>query len=327
MRHHLLIVLFFVQSCFSAQELFPNTEPASTLPKGVLGVRQFIETYREVDLSRNLFAFRVMYGLLPKLTLMATSGISNHHDNNFPPNLIYHTHNGSQTNYGTGEFKRGVHYPYKYTGLYLFIKYRFFSRDGENRHLRMAFYADWSNAKVAHDEAEPTLLDDTKGYGGGLVVTALKKRFAVSATSGVIIPGAYQGFSPDLLGGPMIPTEIKYGNAIKYSASFGYLFLPFKYKNYKQTNLNLYVEFIGKTYWQAKVYQYGGVVQVPIQTPLLQAGSYVEAHPALQLILNSNLRIDLSAGFPLVGKSYTRFYPVYMIALQRYFYFKRKTKT
>lgn len=95
------------------------------------------------------------------------------------------------------------------------------------------------------------------------------------------------------------------------------------YKNYKQTNLNLYIEFMGKAYQQANVFQYGGVVSVPIQTPLRKANNYVEIHPGLQAIFNSNLRIDFSMGVPLINKSYARFYPIYTLGIQRYFYFSK----
>ena len=44
----------------------------------------------------------------------------------------------------------------------------------------MAAYAEWSNTNVTHDEAEPTLLGDTRGYGGGLITTYLKNHFAAT---------------------------------------------------------------------------------------------------------------------------------------------------
>ncbi len=316
-------LFFILLSKANSQELFLLNEPASTIPKGVLGIRQFNETYKDVNIYRNMFCLRVMYGLLPKLTVMATAGANNHHGKTFPDNLVSHTHNGNQTTFTTGNIQRGVQYPYQIAGVYLFAKYRFFTSDGQNSHLRMALYGEWSNNKVAHDEAEPNLLDDTKGFGGGLIITALKKRFAVSLTSGVIIPGTYNGFATDPLSSDLIPTKINYGNALKYNVSFGYLVLPKHYSGYKQTNLNLYVEFMGKAYQQAKVTQYG-IVDVPVQTPLLQAGNYIEIHPGLQAIFNSNLRLDLSVGFPMINTSYTRFYPMYMIGIQRYFYFRKK---
>lgn len=318
-----LLTLFLVNISASSQELFPNTEPASTVPKGVLGVRIFEQTYPEYGLYRNLTVLRLMYGVLPKLTVMANVNASDHHDINFPANLVSHTHNGNQSTFSTGNFQRGIQYPTIFNGVYLYAKYRFLTLDKDDQHLRISAYADWSNINVAHDETEPTLLDDTKGYGGGLIITSLKKRFAVSLTTGIIVPGKYDGFSPDLQGGPLVPTQIKYGQAFKYDLSIGYLLYPFQYKNYDQPNINIYVEFIGKSYKEATVFQYG-VKPVPIQTPLLEAGNYVDATPGIQLILRSNLRLDFSVELPFINKSYAHFYPMYMLGIQRYFFLKKK---
>jgi hypothetical protein len=301
-----------------AQELYPLNEPASTLPKRVIGVRVFIKSYREESIYRNLFGARLMYGLTPRLTLMLTASASNHHGRDLPDKLVYHTHNGTQTLYSTGAFQRGSRHPYLFNGLYAYAKYRFLSRDRQNGHFRMAAYAEASGVTSAHDETEPNLMDDTKGFGGGLLVTWLNRRFAASFTGGVIVPGAYNGFSPDSAG-PKVPTRIQYGRALVYNLSLGYLLFPRHNSGYRQTNVNLYAELIGRAYEQAKVTQYG-YVNVPIQTPLLQAGSYVELHPGVQVIFNSNLRLDVSAGFPVYKKSYAHFYPVFYIALQRYFF-------
>jgi len=306
----LFIVLFLNNTSAFSQELFPLNEPASDIPKGVLGVRPYSNTYQEVNQLRNLFALRLMYGVLPKLSVFATVSVSNHHGRDFPEGLATHTHNGNQTIYTTGNFQRGLTNPYLFTGVYLFAKYRFLTFDGEHKHFRMALYGDWSNVKSAHDEAEPNLTDDTKGYGGGLITTYLKNHFAVSLTSGVIIPGAYNGLSPDINGGPMIPTQIKYGRAIKYNLSFGYLLFPRKYENYNQGNWNIYLEFMGKAYEAAKVNQYGGIVSIPISTPLLEAGNYVDVFPGVQYIFKSNLRIDFSSGFLFIKKSLWNFYPI-----------------
>ena len=307
----------------AAQELYPLNEPASSVPKGVIGIRMFDETYKEQNLLRNLFALRLMYGLTPKLTIMATTSISNHHSINFPANLAFHTHIGNQTVFSTGSFQRGVPYPYLLGGIYFFSKYRFISSDGQNTHFRMAAYGEYSYINVAHDESEPNLLEDNKGFGGGLITTYLNKHFAVSLTSGLIIPGAYNGYTPDLQGGPDVPTKIQYGRALKYNLSFGYLLFPRKYQNYKQGNWNLYLEFIGKSYEAAVVTQYGDK-KLPIQTPLLQAGNYVDICPGLQHIFNSNLRIDFTAQFPLINRSYAHFYPAFMLGVQRYFYPPKK---
>lgn len=302
----------------AAQELFPHTEPASNVPKGVIGIRPFYKTYPEVSLMRRMFALRLMYGLLPRLTIMSTISVTNHHGKDLPPDLVTHTHTGSQTNFFTNNIRRGVVYPYQFSGIYLYAKYRFLSIDRKNEHLRLALYGDWSNVGVPHDESEPNLMDDTKGYGGGLITTYLKNHFAASFTGGFIIPGSYNGVSPDV-GGQLVPTKIDYGRALIYNLSFGYLLYPKKYASYEQTNINLYIEFIGKAYEAARVTQYG-FINVPIQTPLLAAGHYVEIHPSVQAIFESNLRIDLSVGLPMINRSYARFYPVYYIGIQRYIF-------
>lgn len=316
-------LFFVVVSSSFAQELFPLNEPASNVPKGVLGIRAMGETFKELNQYRNQFSMRIMYGALPRLSVMATIGISNHHDKNFPANLVTHTHNGNQTVYTTGNFQRGLNYSYRSNGIYLFAKYRFVSKDGTHSHLRMAMYAEGAYVQQAHDEAEPNLMGDTKGVGAGLITTCLKRHFAISLTSGFIIPGSYDGLSPDVNGGPMIPTKIAYGRALVYNLSMGYLLFPQVYKDYDQVNVNVYLELLGKANEAAQVQQYGNV-SVPINTPLLDKGNYIDFAPGIQCIFKSNLRMDFSVKLPLINKSYARFYPVFQVGVQRYFYFKRK---
>ena len=105
---------------------------------------------------------------------------------------------------------------------------------------------------------------------------------------------------------------------------FGYLLFPKEYRGYDEDNWNIYLEFMGKSYEAATVIQDG--LPVAVQTPLLKAGSYVEVYPGIQRIVNSNFRIDFSVGFPLINMSYTRFYPDFMIGVQRYFFKSKKTK-
>ncbi len=309
--------LLFSANSF-AQELFPHNEPASTVPKNVLGLRFFGDTYDEEGTNRNMFAFRAMYGVTAKFTAMITGTVTNHHGENLPPDLITHTHKGNETFYYTQTFQRGKPYDYRFNGINLYGKYRFLTNDGTNKHFRMAAYAEWSNVTSAHDEAEPNLRDDTKGFGGGIITTYLKKHFAVSLTTGFIFPGDYTETTIEDNGNEL-HTQVTYGKALIYNLSIGYLLYPFKYKNYNETNINVYVEFMGKSYGEAKVVQNG--TEIPNNTELLKSGNYVEIHPAVQFIIKSNLRIEASVGFPLINESYAKFYPIYMIGLQRYFYF------
>src|SRR5690606_19897813 len=94
MRALLLIGLFMtlLPLCPArAQELFILTEPASTVPKGVVGIRAFGQAYEERGAYiRGLAALRVMYGVTPKLTVMVTASASNHHSKDLPPDFPDH---------------------------------------------------------------------------------------------------------------------------------------------------------------------------------------------------------------------------------------------
>jgi hypothetical protein len=307
------VMLIFFLPFFNCvgQELYPLNESASSVPKGAIGVRASTQNYNEVSTTRSLEVLRIMYGLTPKLSITATGSISNHHSKKLPPDLITHSHTGNQTNYYTQSILRGVSYPYLFNGIHVFAKYRMLSFDKQNEHVRMALYAEWSNVAQAHDEAEPNLMDDTGGYGGGAIATWLKKRFAVSLTYGFIKPNSYSETQPDYTGGPDLPTTIYYGDASKYSLSFGYRLSPKYYTDYNQANWNVYVELMGKKYDAAKVVQNG--VEITTQAIALTSGSYMEIHPGIQRIVKSNLRIDFSVGFSLAGYSYVHF-------TQGYFY-------
>lgn len=318
--------IFFIfvsmASAVSGQELFPLNEPASTMPKAVLGVRLSSESFKEVSRMRRLHALRLMYGLTPRLTVLTNVSLSNHHDRKLPQDLITHSHNGSTTNYFTQNIKRGVKYPYLFNGVHVLAKYRFLSMDKKNEHFRMALVGEWSSVNVAHDEAEPTLMDDTGGYGAGMIATWLKNRFAASFTYGFIRPNSYYESEPDpdVVGNPDLPTFIYYGNASKFNLSLGYLVYPKQYTGYDNPNWNLYMEFQAKQYNAATVIQNG--TEITTRALALTDGFYCEVHPGIQRIVNSNFRIDLSAGFNLVNNSYVRFTPVWMFAVQRYFYRK-----
>jgi hypothetical protein len=313
-----LFILFFTFSfSLNAQELFPHNEPASTVPKNALGIRLFGDTYDETGTRRNMAAIRLLYGITPKLTFRLTGTVTNHHSEFLPPDLITHTHTGNQVIYNTQTFQKGLQYDYRFNGINVYAKYRFLTNDGQNQHFRMSVYGEWSNVTSAHDETEPNLMDDTRGFGGGLITTFLKKHFAASLTAGIILPGDYSEVTPDFFGGEL-HTNIKYGKAVQYNLSFGYLIFPNKYTSYSETNINVYLEFMGKNYETAKVNQNGTDIQPA--TELLLSGNYVDIHPGLQFIIKSNLRIEASAGFPFINKSYARFYPIYMLAIQRYFF-------
>jgi len=324
-------LLFLI--CFSlsinAQELFPIEEPASNVPKGAIGVRAFDEGYPEADLLRNVMALRIMYGVTSKLSVYATGTLSNYHEKTLPYDFIKHNHTSTGIFGGSNTPQQGVPYPYVFNSIDVYAKYRLITSDGQNTHFRMAVYGEGSYVAVPSHEAEPDLLVHTTGVGGGLISTYLNHHFAVSLTTGFIIPFGYKGNATDSFGG-IYPTTIKYGNAFNYDLSFGYLLFPRNYKSYKQTNWNVYCEFIGKDYGAAKVTQLDGppspylpnpvAINVANTTPILKAGNYVNIAPGLQCIINSTYRIDVSLEMPLINRSYNYLYPLYLIGVQRYFF-------
>jgi hypothetical protein len=320
----LLIGYCLLLTSLSAQELYPLADNASNVPKGVCGLRLMNNSFIENGTLRNLSVARGMIGLTSKWTATFSVSVSNHHAADLPKNLVNHTHTNTGTIYYTSTPQRGLPYPYLFNGFYVYSKYRFLTHDRQNEHFRMAAYGEWSGVSVAHDEAEPNLIHDTGGYGFGIISTYLKNKFAVSLTTGLILPKRYEGNAPDPLTAQLISTEIDYGKAFKYTLSLGYLIYPKEYNSYHQINWNLYLEFMGKNYTQAKVYQYGGTKEIPVSTPLLLQGNYVDVCPGIQAIINSNLRLDLSATFPMINRSYAHFYPMIEVGAQYYFYSNRK---
>lgn len=314
-----LLALFWLPR-LTSQELFPLNDAASSAPKGVWGIRLAGDTYQEISTQRNMASLRLIYGATSRLTLQLTGAMSNHHDKTLPPDLVNHVHIGSQTFFFTQNIQRGIRYPYLFNGIHAYAKYRFLSLDGLEKHFRMAAYGEWSNTRAAHDEAEPNLLDDSGGWGGGLIFTVLKGHFAASLTTGIILSGTYKDLAPLGVGFTytLVPTEVQYGDAWVYNLSLGYLLYPAKYTTYRQSNWNVYLEFMGKSYGEGVIIQNG--IPLPHEGEGLKAGHYVEVHPGLQRIIRSDVRIEASIGFPLYGRSYTRFYPVISFGLQKYLF-------
>ncbi|MDX2246808.1 MAG: hypothetical protein SF052_08550 [Bacteroidia bacterium] len=291
-----------------AQELFIHTEPASNLPKGVTAVRAFSELYKEGPYLRSVNVLRATYGISPSWTVWAQVNISDHHGRLLPEGFvddeggIPHTH----------DISTGVPLPMLFNGFHFYTKYLFLKKDGRNQHFRMAAFAEGSTSFAAHDEAEPSLLDDNAGVGAGVIMTELYHRFAASLTLGGIVAADYREKDTGL--------RIRYGRAVNYNLSLGYLLFPFQYKNYKQTNVSLYLEFLGRSSGQGQVFRNEEIVFIGSDTPAFLENHYVEIHPGIQLIFNSNTRLDLGMGFPLINRSYRHTYPLYFLQIQHYFY-------
>jgi hypothetical protein len=158
-----------------------------------------------------------------------------------------------------------------YTGADAYSQYRFYTKDAMYAHTRMAFYAKAikSNNKAIHTNA--VLLDGEESvFGSGLIITQLKHKWASSLSLGYVQKQEW---------------STHYGkDAFQYSFSNGLLVYPKKYNSYGQTNVNLYLELLGQKLLSGK-------------------GQYLDAAPSIQLIFNSQAKVNLGYRFALLEKT------------------------
>ena len=156
---------------------------------------------------------------------------------------------------------------FRWESVYLYGKYRFISNDELHSHFRMAAFADASYSRSPYHYDEISLQGDKSGVQLGIIATQLWNRLAVSATVSHIQVLDKSRNNKVLY----IPSRIY--QVMNYSLSAGYLVLPFEYTDYKQTNLNIYTEVLAQQSLDRKAY-------------------YVDLAPAVQLIFNSNAKLE-----------------------------------
>ncbi|MCY7291044.1 MAG: hypothetical protein LH615_02570, partial [Ferruginibacter sp.] len=223
----------------NAQELFVVTEPASNMPAGSIGVRV------AQSLMKEKFESGYNYHLMPEIMWGANK------------NLMVHT----------SAFISNRNRTLVTEGGSVYAKYRFFSVDDLQQHFRMAAFGRYSfnNSDIHQDEINT--MGHNSGYEAGLVATQLIKKVAIN------VSGSYeQALNNTIVN--KFPTG-QSNNATNYTLSFGRLMYPNKYKNFKQTNINLMMEFMG-------------------QTLNNNGKSFLDVVPSLQFIINSQARIDVA---------------------------------
>jgi hypothetical protein len=258
-----VLIALFTCAAFSAQaqELYVSAEPASNTPAKALGLRMTNKFFKMEHDGRNAFRFEpeLMYGINKTLMVRATGYMSN--------NLQQST---------------------RFEGGSIYAKYRFLSQDEPHAHFRMAAYVkgsiidnpftpapDGEHNELNYANNEADLEGNNSGISGGIIATKLVHKMAVSGTL------AYNRFTNNIKNDL---TDNFSRNMLNYSLSFGYLTLPVTYKSYEQTNLNLYVELLGKANMDNGA-----------------KGNYVDIAPAIQFIFNSTTRLDLSYRWELAG--------------------------
>jgi len=264
MKHLLITICLAAIACpVFSQELYINTEPASNMATHSLGVRLENQGYF-TPVYKDRSTLEVMYGASKNVMIHGSLYQSNY----YQPNQ--HFEGGS-----------------------VYFKYRFLSIDSVQKHFRGAFFIKTSAISNPLTNQEITLEGDNSGLQSGVVFTKLIHKLALSGSASYLYAfnnnGSYQ-----------LPAA-NADNAIAYTLSAGYLFLPKLYQNYNQVNVNLYAELLGKTnpgYGQ----------------------SYLDAAPGIQLIFNSLVRIDFSYRTPLYNSMVRISSNTYLIRLEYNFF-------
>ena len=248
-----LFIAFFLLICLNAagQELYVFTEPASNMPAHSISTKLTSNFIGKNQSAGNRFMQRytpeVMMGVNKKLMWHVGGTFSDMHSSKF-----------------------------RWESVYTYVKYRFISVDDVHKHFRMSGFADVSYTRSPFEFDEVSLQGDKSGVAVGLIATQLVNKLAVSAT--VSHTQVLDGSRNDKT--TYIP-ERNY-QAMNYSVSAGYLLFPRNYTDYKQTNMNLYVELLG-------------------QQTLDRRTHYWDLAPAVQFIFNSTSKINIGYRFQLNG--------------------------
>lgn len=176
----------------------------------------------------------------------------------------------TQVQFGVSK-KTSLYLGTNYAGADAYAQFRFYTKDAMYAHTRMALYAKaiQTNNTAVHTNA--VLLDGEESVlGAGLILTQLKHKWASSLSLGYVQKqdwGKHYG-----------------RNAFQYGFSNGLLIYPKRYSSYGQTNVNLYMELLGQKLLSGK-------------------GQYLDAAPSIQLIFNSQAKVNLGYRFALLEKT------------------------
>ena len=240
----IFIVLFILSTPIFAQELFVNTEPASNMATGAIGFRLTNTLLPSVQKTALRISPEVMFGLSRQ--------------------LMFH-----MNVYGSNAYQPG----FKFEGLSIYGKLRVLALDQAQAHFRVAIYGRASLSNNPINFHEINLQGENSGALGGIVITQLIHKLALSASTDL-------SYARNNIGHPFPPG--RHHDQLGYTLSAGYLLLPRTYTDYKQTNVNIYVELLGKNGSEGEE-------------------NFIDIAPAVQFIINSKMRIDLAYQHQLSG--------------------------
>ena len=227
MRIFFILFLLIHNYILSAQELYINSEPASLIPKGTKVVRLtnsniFLDGSNIMGSIGNAFIVTpsLSYGISKKIMLSGSIQFANKpYEQDMTPN------------FGLNGFK-------------IYSKQRILSTDKQKYHTRLSSFIKYSyhEDKFMKDNIDIDLQDT--GFELGLIGTQLINKLAISITTAITrISNIDEKFTQ----GSTVKWQTTNLNTFKNSISAGYLLFPRKYNSYKQTNFNLYVEYLTNT--------------------------------------------------------------------------------
>jgi len=250
----------------TAQELFPYTEPASNMPAKSMSLKMSAMMGQGVHGSKldQRYSPEVMFGISKKWMLHAGLTLSNMYESFF-----------------------------YYESARVYAKYRFLSNDDVHKHFRMAAFATAAYSRNHLQHNELNLMGDHSGVQAGLIATQLWNKLALSGTASLV----------EVLDEKRNDKPQEYAfQSLNYSLSAGYLVLPREYKDYNQTNLNIYAELLGgqNLDWEYEKY-------------------YLDLAPSLQLIFKSTSKLNLGYRFQLKSDIYRNMKNSWMISYEYIF--------
>lgn len=247
------LYLLFTGIAVHGQELYPYAEPASNMPSRSVSLKNTSIYHNDVHSSRvsQRYMPEVMVGINKAWMMHVGVNFSNMHQ----PKIIWE-------------------------GGRIYAKYRFLSVDDVHKHFRMAAFgmAAYSKNHLDHNEIN-LMMGEQSGLQGGLIATQLWNRLALSGTV------AWNEVLDETRRQKLFESRYAY-QAVNYSLSAGYLLLPFEYKNYDQTNINLYVELLGS------------------RNINFREKYYLDLAPSVQAIFGSTAKLSLGYRFQLSSDIY-----------------------
>ena len=261
MRLFFILYILIYSYKISAQELYINSEPASLIPKGTKVVRLtnsniFLDGSNIMGSVGNAFIVTpsLSYGLSKKIMLSGSIQFANKpYEQDMMPN------------FGLNGFK-------------LYSKQRILTTDKQKYHTRLSSFIKYSyhEDKFMKDNLDLELQDT--GLELGIIGTQLINKLAISITTAVTrISNIDEKFTQ----GSTVKWQTTNLNTFKNSISAGYLLFPRKYNSYKQTNFNLYVEYLTNTILNK---------EFPVRYDKFNS----TFAPGIQFILLSRSRLDFS---------------------------------